>query len=400
MYQFRTIENYWIHKDWLRHRMLFLSGPRQVGKTTLVKSQLCTDPKGYFNWDSPKVRKAYRRDPDFFTVAQGEWICFDEIHKRQQWKNILKGIYDIHKLNYRFVITGSARLDYFRKSGDSLVGRYFETHLFPLNIADFRNRDFTLPKSAKDLFEQAGGETTAQQELQELLDTLLTCSGFPEPFYAGSESFWKRWSTNHQELIIREDLRDLTKVIEIDKIEALEQMIKPHIGQTVSNLNLANDLETSHTTVRRWLMELSKVQLIFPVNPYSRSIRRAYRQEKKWYYYDWCNAGVNRFENYIATSLLRATTLYQDRFGDRMDLRFIRTHDQTEVDFLILRDGKPYLLIEAKEGTPEPTNAVYRFSAELNVPCIIVTRKPKYFTKIKDKPIYLCSASKLMQVLP
>ena len=378
--------------------MLFVSGPRQVGKTTLVTSTICTKKEAYFNWDSRRVRLNYQKDPDFISSVKSKWICFDEIHKRPKWKDILKGIYDDHKKRFKFVVTGSARLETFRKSGDSLVGRYFHTRLFPLNLSDFDKLNFELLLKPEKLIEKA-----AELKESKHLEDLLTFGGFPEPFFAGKETFRKRWSANHSDLIIQEDLRDLTKIVEIDKIEALLEMLKPSIGKTISYRKLAQDLETTHGSIRRWLETISRVQLIFSVPPYHKKIRRAYKQEKKWFYTDWRKAEENCFENYIAASLLRATTLYNDRFGEKMTLHFVRTHDGAEVDFLICNHDKPWLLVEAKEGTPSPTSAVYRFSHELKVPCVIVTKKKNIFKKIKEnsnQKIYAISWGKLGRLLP
>ena len=394
----RTIEKYWNTPEWLGNRMLFLSGPRQVGKTTLVTAKLCTEKKAYFNWDDRSVRLLYQKNPGFLEGIKAKWICFDEIHKRPKWKDILKGIYDVYKDHYRFVVTGSAQLETFRKSGDSLVGRYFHTHLFPLNLADFHKQDFHLPKEAEALLHHAADKKDSSS-----LQDLLSLGGFPEPFFAGSETFWKRWSANHRDLIIGEDLRDLTRIVEVDKIEALVEMLAPSVGNPLSYRNLANDLETTHGSIRRWLEMLSRLQLIFSVPPYSKKIRRGYKVEKKWYYVDWRGAEKDRFENYVAASLLRATTLFTDRFGEKMSLHFIRTHDGAEVDFLICREKKPWLLIEAKEGSPDISSAVYRFSYELGIPCAVVTPKPHIFRKAVGKEgqnIYCMSWSKLGQVLP
>lgn len=397
---FRSILPYWTEPEWLGGRMLFLSGPRQVGKTTLVISTLCPDRKGYYNWDNRKVREAYARDPDFFVGSASPWICFDEIHKRQKWKDILKGIFDSHRDQFRFVVTGSARLETFKKSGDSLVGRYFHTHLFPLNLADLCKNDFKSFATASDLAQAAAGETDASQND---LDILMVVGGFPEPFFSGSETFWKRWSANHRDLIIQEDLRDLTRIVEVDKIERLVNLLGPNIGSVSSYQSYARDLETTHGSIRRWLETLNRVHLIFPVSPYSRKISRAYKQEQKWYYMDWRAAKQNRFENYVAASLLRAVTLYRDRYGEQMDLHFIRTHDGAEVDFLLTRDGDPWLLIEAKEGQAAPTSAAYRFSAELKVPCLVVTEKRGISRHIKGndgQDLYLLSWARLGRVLP
>lgn len=379
--------------------MLFLSGPRQVGKTTLVTQTLCRDKDAYFNWDTRNVRMAYLKDPDFISSVKTDWICFDEIHKRPKWKDILKGIYDEYKERYRFVITGSARLETFRKSGDSLVGRYFNTHLFPLNLADFKKTDFSLPDDAEEMILNASD----MNEEEATLNELLTVGGFPEPFFSGSEAFWKRWSSNHSELIVHEDMRDIANIVEFDKIEHLLEMIRPTIGNTVSYRNLAGDLETTHGSVRRWLEMLCRLQLIFSVTPFSKKISRAYKVERKWYYTDWRAAKENVFENYIAATLHRAVTLYSDRFGEKMTLNFIRTHDGTEIDFVICRDKKPWLLIESKEGSPDIPSAAYRFGALFGIPCLIATRKSGIFKKVigSDKQkVYCVSWSKIGQILP
>lgn len=394
---FRTIENYWTAPDWLGARMLFLSGPRQVGKTTLVTSTLCPHKETYFNWDNRKVREAFRKDSEFFAGTPGTWICFDEIHKRPKWKDILKGIYDTHKNNYRFVVTGSARLDTFKKSGDSLVGRYFHTQLFPINLPDLNKTDFKEPTNAWDLLRQAGDAADANG-----MEDLLILGGFPEPFFNGKESFWKRWSANHRDLILSEDLRDISRVTEVDRVAALLDLLEPAIGSTVSYLNLGRDLESGHTNIKRWLDMLQKLQLVFSISPYSKNIRRAFKQEKKWYFTDWRGATSNVFENYVAASLYRAATLYTDRYGDKMTLHFVRTHDGTEVDFLLCKNKNPWLLVEAKQGSPEITRGVYRFSEELHAPCAVVTRKPGIYQKIKGptgQKIVRVSWSKLGRLL-
>ncbi|OGQ08870.1 MAG: hypothetical protein A3G32_09780 [Deltaproteobacteria bacterium RIFCSPLOWO2_12_FULL_40_28] len=395
---FHTIQNYWNSPSWLQKRMLFLSGPRQVGKTTLVTSTLCPSKESYFNWDNRKIRLDYQKDPEFFTNSQSKWICFDEIHKRPRWKDILKGIYDSQKDRYHFVITGSAKLETFKKSGDSLVGRYFHTHLFPLNLPDFHKTNFHLPKDPSQLIQAASDlhDATAMPEL-------LALGGFPEPFFSGSESFWRRWSILHHDLILTEDLRDLSRITEIDKVETLLEILHPCAGQLISYRNLATDLETTHGSIRRWLEMLEKLQLVFSVPPYSKKIRRAYKQDKKWYFMDWGASTNNLFENYIAASLLRATTLYTDRFGEKMTLHFVRTHDGAEVDFLICKNGQPWLLVEAKEGAPDISRAVYRFVDELKVPCIVVTKKTNLYKKIKSpgkQSIYSMSWAKFGQLLP
>ncbi len=396
--QWRSIEHFWNDPDWLRDRMLFVSGSRQVGKTTLVTRSLCTNPNAYFNWDSRKVRKSYQQNPDFIDGVHAPWICFDEIHKRLHWKDILKGIYDTHKTRYHFVVTGSARLETFKKSGDSLVGRYFHTSLFPLNLPDFGKRDFAPPDNAIALL-NAALDNRESSHLKNLLDL----GGFPEPYFAGTETFWKRWSANHRDLIIQEDLRSLRRISELDKIEALLEMLTPSIGKTVSYRNLGNDLETGHSSVKRWLGALNTVQLVFSVPPYSTNLRRVFKQERKWFYTDWRAATENRFENYVAATLLRACVLYTDRFGDKMTLHFVRTFDEAEVDFLLCKNKRPWLLVEAKEGAPDVSSAVYRFCRKLKVPCAVVTPRSHIGRKVRGdagEDVYCLSWGKWGGLLP
>jgi predicted AAA+ superfamily ATPase len=396
--QWRSIEHFWDDPDWLRERMLFVSGPRQVGKTTLVTHSLCTEPRAYFNWDSRTVRLAYQQNPDFIEGLKSKWICFDEIHKRPHWKDILKGVYDTHKSQYHFVITGSARLETFKRSGDSLVGRYFHTTLFPLNLPDFHKQDFELPHHALELLKTAADSKDSSQ-----LQGLLDLGGFPEPYFSGSATFWKRWSANHRDLIIREDLRSLKRLTELDKIEVLLEALAPSVGKTLSYRDLGNDLETGHSSVKRWLEALNTVQLVFSVPPYSKNVRRAFKQERKWFYTDWCAATENRFENYVAATLLRACVLYTDRFGDKMELKFVRTFDDAEVDFLVCKDKQPWLLVEAKAGAPDVSSAVYRFCRELKVPCAVVTPRPniaRYIRGDSGEQIYCLSWGKLGRLLP
>lgn len=266
--------------------------------------------------------------------------------------------------------------------------------MFPINIPDLVKNNFNNPTTAKDLINLAFDCKDFKN-----LEDLLNFGGFPEPFFKGTETFYKRWSDQHNELIISEDIRDLSKIVEIDKIEHLVEALKPSIGNLLSNRNLGLDIETSHTNIARWMEMLHKVHLIFPVTSYSKNIRRAYKSDKKWYYIDWANAEINKFENFVACSLYRACELYKDRFGEKFTLHFVRTHDGAKVDFLLCLNLKPWLLIEVKEGTPDVSKAVYRFTEELKVPCVIVSKKNN-IAKIINENIFCLSWSKLAQLLP
>ncbi len=131
-------------------------------------------------------------------VSQGELpagqpvIILDEIHKYARWRNLVKGFYDTKKAETAFIITGSARLDHYRKGGDSLHGRYHYYRLHPFSL-----RELNVNPSPADV------------------ELLLRFGGFPDPLFRGEERFWRRWQRERTHRVIYEDIRDLERVKEI-----------------------------------------------------------------------------------------------------------------------------------------------------------------------------------------
>lgn len=395
-----AINQFAFSHEWIQERMLFIAGPRQVGKTTYTLNKIKELGGSYFNWDDKKIREAYLKESSFFVKSSKEnlLVVFDEIHKRKKWKDILKGIYDTHKSNYRFIITGSAKLDTFRRSGDSLVGRYFLTHLFPISSGELLKNKFSEFTSAKTLLKHA-------QDIKKTIndkdfDLLLKLGGFPEPFFSGSESLWRRWQKQHQELLIREDLRDLSNIQNLDSIENLVTLLNPRISSTVSYNSLSKDLEVDHKSIKQWLLQLERIMLTFTVKPWSKRIQNSLRKNPKIYFYDWSfvkDPGA-RFENFIACNLLKAITLWNDRYGYNFELYFIRTYSNEEIDFCITLDSKPWLLIEVKNGYPSVTSHVIELSEFLKIPSLIITNEPNWNTQ-KDN-VYILNTKKFLSVLP
>ena len=185
----------------LAQKMVLLSGPRQVGKTTLSKA-LYPGNSEYFNMDNVEHRllfqkQAWRRDCDL--------VIFDELHKIRKWKNWIKGIYDTEGVRPRLLVTGSSRLDIYRKGGDSLAGRFYSYRLHPFSVAE-----------AKD-------EYTADTALEQI----MRFGGFPEPFLKGSEKDAKRWRRSHIDRILRQDLLDIAAVRNIRKKMAIALILSP-----------------------------------------------------------------------------------------------------------------------------------------------------------------------------
>ena len=310
----------------LGRKILLLTGPRQCGKTTL--SRMLRPDYQYINYDLAEHRLLLREKS---WDRQKELVIFDELHKMDQWKAWLKGIYDVEGMPPALLVTGSARLEAFRKTGDSLAGRHFQFRLHPLDFKEAL------------AFSGLSGD--------EIFTRLMTVGGFPEPFLKGTQGYYNRWKRSHIDLILKEELLTLTAVRDIQSIETLIELLRTRVGSPVSALSLARDLQKSPNTIRHWLKLLEDLYVIFKLVPYHKNVARALLKEPKYYFYD--NGMVQgdegtRLENLVACALLKEVQRAQDVDGAVLDLQFIRTKDGHEIDFLITREKQPYQLIEVK----------------------------------------------------
>lgn len=391
--------------DTYGRQMRFVAGPRQSGKTTIAKEFLekagCS--KLYYNWDMRAVKKRYRAENLFFQSdaldvqkkTEYFWVAHDEIHKYPKWKDLLKDFFDSSEDEFRFLITGSARLDLFRKSGDSLAGRYFLFRLFPLSLTELtKSTDKILNSShiAKNFVEERIFSTKYNQEL--LID-LLSMSGFPEPFLRGTKIFYRKWHNAYIDRLVREDLRDLTRIRELENISALIEILPAKVGSPLSINSLREDIEVNFASIKNYLKALEIVYAIFFIPPYSKKIARAIKKEPKMYFYDWTTISdpAKRFENYIAVELKILTSTWVDMGKGDFQLNYIRTKDGKETDFLIVKDNQPWLLLEAKYSQQIIEKHHYAHAEKLgNIPFVQFVFQPNI--TIKNKDFYQISASR------
>jgi len=312
-----------VRKD-LARKMVFVGGPRQAGKTTLARS-IEPDPTRYLNWDDDEDRERILRRQ--FPTGPGVLIL-DEVHKYARWRQAVKGLFDKRAAELHIMVTGSARLDYYRRGGDSLQGRYHYYRLHPLSVAE------------------VGGA------VGDALAHLLHFGGFPEPFSLASESETRRWSREYRTRLIREDLRDLEHVRELSLIEKLALRLPELVGSPLSLNSLREDLQVSHASVRRWIEILERTYSVFRIYPYGAATLRAAKKEAKHYHFDWTlvqDKGA-RFENLVACHLLKWCHYRQDTEGWETELRFFRDNEKREVDFILMNENRPVALIECKSG--------------------------------------------------
>ena len=378
------------------HRqMLFVMGPRQAGKTTT--SLMVKEDWGagyYFNWDQLADRtkilagsEAIAREIGLDQLSeQVPLIIFDEIHKYPEWKNFLKGFYDSYPDQVKIIVTGSARLNVFKKGGDSLMGRYFYYRFHPLTVAEIIEPE-TIPSSEFRPFPQSIDE--------DKLNALLNFGGFPDPFLKDNKRFSNRWKSLRLEQLFEEDILTLSRVQEIGQMEVLAELIRLQAGQLISNESLAKKVRVSSPTIRNWLEILKSFYYCFEVKPYSKNIARSLIKEPKYYLWDWslCEENGGRIENFIAAHLHKAVHFWTDYgFGD-YHLNFLRDKEKREVDFVIVKDGSPWMLVEVKSSNnknispslayfQEMTRAPYAFQVVLDMPFV-----NKSCFEIKNKPV-------------
>ena len=332
-----------------------ITGPRQVGKTTLAKQKLQEERSEqlYYLWDLRKVRQRYKENELFFTAdalpgKKKLWVCFDEIHKMPKWKNILKAVFDEIADKYFFIVTGSAKLNLIRHAGDSLAGRYFTFQLMPLTLREVTGRaSLEPPKDAAGFIESAMSVSATSPET---LKALLEYSGFPEPFLKQSQAFHKKWSHDYIETVIREDIGTLTRIVDREYIFDLYNLLPEMTGSPLSLSSLASHLQVSPVTVKNYMRRLEDFYLVFSIRPYSKNIKRSLLKAGKYYLYDWSKIkdSAARFENYVACELNTRLSLWGQFTGDAYTLYYIRNKQKQETDFLVVKNGSPWLLIEVK----------------------------------------------------
>ncbi|HDH11250.1 MAG TPA: ATP-binding protein [Nitrospirae bacterium] len=372
----------------LKDKMAFVGGPRQVGKTTLCQNLVASHFKShaYFNWDNRTDRKAITAS---VWPGDAELLIFDEIHKYRQWKGLIKGEYDKLKHIYKFLVTGSARLDLYRRGGDSLQGRYHYYRLHPFTIAEIEG----LACRASVQYELPIGEGFYQDSL-EALDVF---GGFPEPFIKQSKRQLRRWHNEKIERMFREDIMDVKVIRDIGNMKLLSDILPSKVGSLLSLNAIREDLEVSFRAVSHWMDILESFYYCFRIYPYSAKKIRSLKKEPKLYLWDWSEIEdeAARFENLIASHLLKFVHFIVDYEGYKAELYFLRDVDKREVDFLVTINGKPWFAVEAKLNDASLSPHLIYFRERLSIPYIYQVVKTDKVDKV-NKGVRIISAGKFL----
>lgn len=375
----------------LAGKMVFVGGARQVGKTSLAKyiAEHYFRSHDYFNWDYRDDRK---------NILQGrfkgdaEIILFDEIHKYKDWKNYLKGQFDKHKEDFRILVTGSARLDVYRRGGDSLMGRYYYYRLHPFSLAEFlgKHNKFTL---FSGLHFQS-----ISKEVKEAFDILLKFGGFPEPLLNQSEKTLRRWHNQRLDRLIREDIRDIENIKDLSALQILVDILPEKVGSLLSVNSLREDLSVAHKTASAWMEILERFYYHFRIYPFFHKKIRSLKKEPKLYLLDWSELSGNdsvRLENIVACHLLKLCNYLNDVEGYKTELCFLRDVDGREVDFLVSEGGKPWFAVEVKASSREVSRNLSYFGSKMNIPFLYQVVSEKN-TDIRKDNIRIIGADKFL----
>ena len=386
----RIVGTYIFDAEMTANKMIFLTGPRQVGKTTFAKMWLESigSEDTYFNWDDPSVMMEYKRNPLYFRNVIDEKIknrpvplVFDEIHKHTAWRDILKGLFDTNRERMRLLVTGSSRLGFVRKSGDSLVGRYFSYEMFPIGLPEVMG-DFSYllqderPLTDGDYVTRLAREADAKAAIDGL-EQLLTLGGFPEPFLKGSDRFHRRWQNDYKALLTKEEVRDFSRIQDIRGLETMVEILPTKAGSNLSIPSLVDVLNVSHKTIKNWIDVLHGVYLVFTISPWHRNIKRSIIKEKKLYFFEWplvFDSGL-RFENLLAVNLRRMAVRFTETGLGNFEVFYIRDKEKREVDFVLVKDNKPVALFEAKESDLNISKSGRFYSRKLNIPLFQIVHK-------------------------
>jgi len=346
-------------------QMAFVSGPRQVGKTTTCRALA----DSYANWDDPDDRESILAGSGSLAKLLGldhlsataPVALFDEFHKYGGWKQLLKGLFDAHAEDVRIVVTGSSRLDAYRRGGDSLMGRYFLYRMHPFSVAE--TTSIALPDAERIVRDP---EKPVEAEFAALWEH----GGFPEPFLRRDRRFSRRWQRLRAQQLLREDVRSLTQIQQLDQIAMLAKLLGDRSAQQLVYGNLAGLVRASSDTVIRWVETLSNLHYGFLLRPWFRSVARSLRKEPKWFLRDWSQIEDKgaRAETLVACHLLKAVEGWTDLGFGEFQLAYLRDKDRREVDFIVIRDGEPWFVAEVKHSATTLSPALHHFQEQTGAP--------------------------------
>ncbi|MDO8626439.1 MAG: ATP-binding protein [Candidatus Magasanikbacteria bacterium] len=375
----------------LDKKMVFVGGPRQVGKTTLAHSigNNALTPSDYLNWDNRADRQRILKQQ---FMGDSRLVIFDELHKYRQWKNYLKGLYDTNNQKYALLITGSARLDLYRHGGDSLMGRYHYFRLHPFSIAELLNLTPNIIVGKSLSFSSLNSRSA--------YDSLFKWGGFPEPLFTKDERHLRRWQNERLDRLIEDDIRDVELVRDLSSLQVLNELLPSKVGALFSLNSLREDLGVTHKTIAHWVEILERFYYHYRIYPYQATAIKSLRKEPKLYLWDWSvlENSAARLENIVASHLLKFVHYLKDADGHNVELFFLRDVAGREIDFLITHHREPWFAVEVKLSDTTPSKNLNYFEQRLKIPFLYqIVETPN--VDWQEKNVRVMSVDKFLNAL-
>jgi len=373
----------------LAEKMVFISGPRQVGKTTLAQylGKKYFSPFAYFNWDYQPDRK---KIINLQLPGEAKLLIFDELHKWKKWKNYIKGIFDKHKTQFKILVTGSAKLDIYQRGGDSLMGRYYHYLLHPFSLPELLSlKTKPVPFAPLKFFPNT--------QALSLLKRLLKFGPFPEPFLKQNRRHWQRWQSQRLERLVKDEIRDLKMIADLANLQILVELLPGKVASPLSLNNLREDLGVAHKTIVSYLHTLEFFYFHFRVYPYTKKKIRSIKKMSKLYLWDWSpitNEGT-KFENLLASHLLKLVHYLKNVEGEKAELFYLRDLEGRETDFLLQINQKPWFAVEVKAEETKVSPPLLYFGKKLKVPYLYQVVKTEGID-LFDSGVRLISADKFL----
>lgn len=327
-----------ILKD-LSKKIVFIVGPRQVGKTWLAKDIASGFPNSvYLNYDRLEDRTIIKNESWRDTT---ELLILDELHKMPLWKNYLKGIYDTKPMHLKIIVTGSARLDILRQVDDSLAGRFFIHHLFPFSPTELQH-------------------TSYSQDI----DRFIFRGGFPEPFLADDPVEADRWRAQYVDSLLRTDILEFSHIDHLHHMQLVFELLRSKVGSPISYQSLSEDIGISPNTVKKYIRVLESLYIVFRVTPFAKNIARSLMKMPKIYFFD---VGMvkgetgAKLENFAALCLLKHVYAIRDYQGKNYNLHYVRTKEGMEIDFALVDDESIEQVLEIKTQDKTVNNFLSAF---------------------------------------
>jgi hypothetical protein len=356
-----------------------VTGPRQSGKTTLLKS-FFSSTHAYINLENPEMRSRLKTDPrGFLNQYRSQKLILDEIQYVPEFLSYIKTENDDDRVSGRWLLTGSQNFALMQGVTQSLAGQAAILSLLPLSIAEMSGLgDKT--KTVSQIFLKPEKFLRKNLTAKANLAKILLRGCYPE-IASNQKVDRELWCSSYITTYLERDIRNLKQVADLSQFEHFLRLCAIRTGQILDLTDLAKEIGVSVTTTRRWLSLLETGQQIYLLYPYYRNLGKRLVKRPKLYFIDVGLAsfllGLHQkdsllagpyfprlFETLIVTDFLKRFSHH----GQRPSLYYLKTRDGREIDLVIENEGK-LILLEIKSSatiTPHHFSVLKKSLADLN----------------------------------